>query len=77
MEKALAKFQASVCKAPFQNRSQTIVSVFVAITAVASVFVAARFVHGSLWGNKVGLEDWVVIGGLVSAARKAREATTG
>ncbi|PVH68951.1 hypothetical protein DL98DRAFT_396070, partial [Cadophora sp. DSE1049] len=62
---ALAKFQAGVCKAPFQNRSQTIVSVFVAITAVASAFVAARFVHGSLWGNKLGLEDWVVTGGLL------------
>lgn len=63
----LAKFQAGVCRAPFQNRSQTIVSVFVAITAVASVFVAARLVHGSLWGNKLGLEDWVITGGLIVA----------
>ncbi|KAH9222263.1 hypothetical protein DL95DRAFT_518658 [Leptodontidium sp. 2 PMI_412] len=64
---ALAKFQAGVCKEPFQNRSQTIVTVFVGITAVASIFVAARFVHGSLGGNKLGLEDWIVTGGLILA----------
>ncbi|KAG4430400.1 hypothetical protein IFR05_014120 [Cadophora sp. M221] len=63
----LAKFQAGVCKAPFQNQSQTIVSVFVVITAVASVFVAARLVHGNLRGNKLGLEDWIVTGGLILA----------
>ncbi|KAH7369650.1 integral membrane protein [Rhexocercosporidium sp. MPI-PUGE-AT-0058] len=65
---ALAKFQASVCKAPVQNKSPIIVSVFVAVTTVASVFVAARFIHGSLRGNKLGLEDWIVTGGLILAS---------
>jgi hypothetical protein len=65
-EEALSKFQSGVCKNPFENRSQLIVSVFVAITAVASVFVIARFFSGTFWGNKLGLEDWVVAGALVS-----------
>ena len=65
-EKALSKFQSGVCKNPYQNRSQLIVSVFVAITSVASVFVIARVFSGTFWGNKLGLDDWVVAGALVS-----------
>lgn len=66
IQEALSKFQADLCKSPFRNRSQLIVSVFVAITAVATVFVAARFVSGTLWGYKLGLEDWIVAAALVS-----------
>ena len=65
-EEALSKFQSGVCKSPFQNRSQLIVSVFVVITAVALVFVIVRFFSGIFWGNKLGLEDWVIAGALVS-----------
>jgi hypothetical protein len=65
MNAGLAKFQANICKAPIQDRSHIIVSVFIAIVTVSAVMIFLRFVNGSLKGNRVGLEDWTSLAALV------------
>jgi hypothetical protein len=62
---ALSKFRAEICKLPFQDRSQLIVSVFIAVTVLASMAIIARLFSRATKGNRLGLEDWIIAAALV------------
>jgi hypothetical protein len=61
----VAKVQAATCDLPHPNRSAELLSIAVALFAIAFVFITLRLISRMWVSNTIGIDDWIVALALV------------
>jgi hypothetical protein len=61
----VVKVQASLCNFKFEDKSGLVISVFIAVTTIATVLIIARVLSKSLGRDALGAEDWTIVAALV------------